>query len=93
MDVLAQLFAARGWGQMQGRRRLEEAWREAAGATAARETQVGSLRRGVLEILVRNSILLQELAHYHKQRLLQALQRLLGDARVTDLRFRLGSWE
>ena len=89
-EVVARLFTARGWGRSQERLRLEQAWREAAGAEHARHTRVGSLRRGVLEVTVDSAVLLQELAGFHKRRLLQQLRRLLPNAAVTDLRFRAG---
>ena len=89
-EVLSRLFAARGWGRKQGRLRLEEAWAEAAGPAFADQTRVGGLRRGVLEVTVGNGVLLQELAHYHKRRLLEELRRRLPGTTFTDLRFRAG---
>src|SRR5262245_54373169 len=91
-EVLSRLFTARGWGEQQQRIRLETAWREAAGELAAKSTQIGVLRRGVLEIVVRQAVLLQELAQFQKQTLLSKLQKSLGEKTVTDLRFRLGEF-
>ena len=89
-EVLSRLFIARGWGRRQDRLRLEQAWAEAAGAEHARQTRVGGLRRGVLEVVVGNAVLLQELAHFHKRRLLEALRSRLPGTAITDLRFRAG---
>jgi predicted nucleic acid-binding Zn ribbon protein len=89
-EILSRLFAARGWGRRQERLRLEEAWADAVGADWARQTRVGGLRRGVLEVLVGNAVLLQELAHFHKRRLLEQLRRRLPSATVNELRFRAG---
>jgi predicted nucleic acid-binding Zn ribbon protein len=91
-EILSRLFTARGWGRRQDRLRLEEAWAAAAGAcgVAAQHTRVGALRRGVLEVTVGSSVLLQELAHYHKRRLLEQLRGRLPGVTVTDLRFRAG---
>jgi predicted nucleic acid-binding Zn ribbon protein len=91
-EILSRLFTARGWGRRQDRLRLEQAW---AGAVAAcglapEHTRVGGLRRGVLEVLVDNAVLLQELAHFHKRRLLEHLRGRLPGATVNDLRFRAG---
>jgi hypothetical protein len=69
---------------------LERAWAEAVGPERARQTQVNALRRGVLEVAVGNAVLLQELAHFHKRRLLEQVRRLLPGTTVTDLRFRAG---
>lgn len=89
-DVLARLFTARGWGRKQERLRLEQAWAEAAGAKYAPHTRLNGVRRGVAEVVVGNAVLLQELAHYHKRRLLEQLRSRLPGVTVTDLRFRAG---
>jgi predicted nucleic acid-binding Zn ribbon protein len=94
-EVLSRLFTARGWGRRQGRLHLEQAWAEAVAACGVVEghTRVAQLRRGVLEIEVDNAVLLQELAHYHKRRLLEQLRGRLSGASVNDLRFRAGVWD
>jgi predicted nucleic acid-binding Zn ribbon protein len=92
-EVLSRLFTARGWGRRQERLRLEKAWAEAAGPDFAAHTRAGGLRRGVLEVVVDSAVLLQELAHYHKRRLLEQLRRRLPGMTVTDLRFRAGVLE
>jgi predicted nucleic acid-binding Zn ribbon protein len=89
-EILGRLFSARGWGRQQERLRLEEAWAETVGKTQAGYTRVAGLRKGVLEIVVANAILLQELAHYQKRLLLEQLRRRLPDVRIHDLRFRAG---
>jgi predicted nucleic acid-binding Zn ribbon protein len=92
-EILSRLFAARGWGRRQERLRLEEIWRHLVGPQAASHTRVGALRRGVLEIAVDNAVLLQELAHYQKRRLLEQLRTRLSGVTITDLRFRAGAWK
>ncbi len=89
-EILSRLFTARGWGRRQGRLHLERAWEEAAGQDIAPQTRVGALRRGVLEVTVANAVLLQELTHYHKRRLLEQLRLRLPSTPITDLRFRAG---
>lgn len=91
-EILSRLFTARGWGRRQDRLRLEDAWAAAMTACglARDETKVGALRRGVLEVVVGSGVLLQEMAHYHKRRLLVELRRRLPGTTVTDLRFRAG---
>ena len=89
-EILSRLFAARGWGRRQDRLRLEDIWREVVGPQGAAHTRVGALRRGVLEIVVDNAVLLQELAHYQKRRLLEQLRARLPKVTLTDLRFRAG---
>jgi predicted nucleic acid-binding Zn ribbon protein len=89
-DILSRLFTARGWGRQQERLRLEQAWADTIGPKEGEHTRVGGLRRGVLEIEVDNAVLLQELAHYHKRRLLERLRQQLTGVTITDLRFRAG---
>jgi len=89
-EVLSRLFTARGWGRRQGRLHLETAWAEAVGQEYEAQTRVAGLRRGVLEVVVANAVVLQELAHFHKRRLLEALRGRLPGTTLTDLRFRAG---
>jgi hypothetical protein len=91
-EILARLFTSRGLGQEQGRLKLENAWKSAVGTDLVERTQLGTLRRGVLEILVRDAVLLHELAQFRKRQLLGSLKESLGSERVKELRFRLASW-
>ncbi len=91
-EVLARLFTARGWGRRQGRLHLERAWEDAVGPEHAPHTRVLGLRRGVFEVEVDSAVLLQELTHFHKRRLLQALRERLPGQPPRELRFRAGSW-
>lgn len=90
-DVVARLFAARGWGRRSERVRLEQAWAAAAGPAAA-DTRLGAFRRGVLEVEVRTGVLMQELAQFQKRTLLARLRQALPGVTVADLRFRAGAW-
>lgn len=88
-DILAQVMARRGYSRQQGAAACEDAWSRAAGPLATQYTQAGSVRRGVLEIIVANSTLVQELT-FQKPRLLNVLAELLPDQGIRDLRFRVG---
>jgi predicted nucleic acid-binding Zn ribbon protein len=92
-EILSRLFAVRGWGRRQEQLHLENAWAEAVGPAQAPHTRIARLRRGVLEIEVDNGVLLHELAHFHKRRLLDEFRRRLPGTTVTDLRFRAGTWK
>jgi predicted nucleic acid-binding Zn ribbon protein len=89
-EILGRLFTARGWGRRQERLHIEKAWADAVGPELEPHTRVLNLRRGVLEIEVDNAVLLQELAHYHKRRLLAQLRGRLEGTPVNDLRLRAG---
>jgi predicted nucleic acid-binding Zn ribbon protein len=88
-EVLSHLFVARGWGRRLERLQLEMAWAQAAGPSIAAATQLGNVRRGVMEVIVGNAALLQELAHFQKRSLLEAFQARTAN-KIVDLRFRLG---
>jgi predicted nucleic acid-binding Zn ribbon protein len=92
-EIISRLFAARGWGRKQERLRLERAWAEAVGPEQASNTRVAAIRRNILEIEVRGAVLFQELAQFHKRRLLEALRKLLPGVTIADLRFRSGAWQ
>lgn len=88
-EVLTELMVRYGYSRFQWRRSLEAAWAEAAGPQVAEAVRIGRLRRGVLEIIVPSSTLLQELS-FQKSELLQRLASLLPDQPIRDLRFRVG---
>lgn len=91
-DIVGRLLAGRGLAAEQTRLTLEEAWREAVGEQRSHRTRLGALRRGVLEILVRDAVLMHQLAGFERRNLLDRLQMRLGAERVRDLRFRLAAW-
>ena len=91
-DILGRLFTSRGWGRKNDRLRLEAAWTTAAGEELVKHTRVLALKRGVLEIEVRNAVLIQELTQFHKRPLLGKLRKALPGVTVTDIKFRAGVW-
>lgn len=91
-NVLAQLVSRRGYAQIRAAGERDEAWQRVAGDEFARMTQVSALRRGVLEVLVANSLLMQELT-FRKEQLLSDLQAALPDAGVKQLKFKVGRIE
>ena len=88
-EVVAELIQRRGYAQVRQAGQWNEAWREAAGEAFAAVTEVGQLRRGVLEVIAANSLVMQELG-FEKERILAALQAALPDAHIKQLRFRIG---
>jgi predicted nucleic acid-binding Zn ribbon protein len=92
-EILARLFTARGWARRQGRLHLERAWSAAVAPEHAPHTRVLGLRRGVFEVEVNSAALMQELAHFHKQRLLKVLREKLPSQPPRDLRLRAGTWD
>jgi predicted nucleic acid-binding Zn ribbon protein len=91
-DVMSQLLARRGYAQVQTAASCEAAWRTAVGDKLAAQTRPGNIRRGVLEVLVGNSSVLQELA-FLKSKVIKQLAQLAPDQKIRDVRFRVGPIE
>ena len=91
-EILARLIAARGWGRRQARLQLERAWADALGPEHEPHTRVLNLRRGIVEVEVNSPVLMQELASYHKRKLLAKLRESLPNYTITDVRFKAGTW-
>lgn len=89
-NILAQLITARGYGRIQADADFSTAWHQAVGETIAKYTRVGRVRRGMLEVTAANSMIIQELT-FEKQKILTQLQTAQPDAKIRDLRFRVGS--
>ena len=88
-DVLAELMARKGFARVLGEEAYRAAWNEAVGESVARFTRPGKLRRGLLEITVANSMLVQEFT-FQKADLLKSLRQKLPDENIRDLRFKVG---
>ena len=87
-DVISNLFARRGYAQLQFRAELQQAWESAAGERLARHGRPLELRRGVLQIAVENSAAVQELT-FQKAQLLSRMKQLLATEKIRDLRFKI----
>ncbi len=88
-NILGRVFTLHKFGRRSERLHLEQTWAEIAGPYAE-QSRVGSFNRGVLEIVVANGVVLQELAQFHKKKLLAELKARLPGSPPTDLRFRAG---
>ena len=91
-DILGRLFTSRGWGRKNDRLRVEAAWADAAGEALLKDTRVLGMKRGVLEVEVKNAVLMSELTQFHKRGLLATLRKSLPGVTLTDIKFRAGAW-
>lgn len=89
-NVVSQLLARSGYAQVQAADARAAAWKGTVDAATATQTRVGQLRRGVLQIHVSNSALVQELA-FQKTQLIAGLQQRLPELKLRDISFRVGS--
>ena len=90
-DVLGELFTVRGYGRLRARQELEDAWNAAMGEPDCRQTRLGEVRRGVLNVTVAHSTLLEELSAFRKPALLSALRSGAPATTIHDIRFRVGT--
>lgn len=88
-DILSELTARRGYARIRATQTVDEAWCEAAGAPFAGKSRLGPIKRGVLEVIVANSMLAHEM-QFQKERILARLGELLLDEKIRDIRCRIG---
>ncbi|MHB1557766.1 MAG: DUF721 domain-containing protein [Isosphaeraceae bacterium] len=89
-DILGELFTARGYGRSLARQELEDAWSAAVGEPLCRQTHLGEVRRGVLNVSVSHSALLEELSAFRKTELLAAVRQGAPGTTIHDIRFKVG---
>ena len=87
-SLITRLMARTGYDRQQGNDALRKAWDELAPASLQGSSQPGTVRRGVLEVFVSHSALIQEMG-FHKRGLLQKLQTRVPGEGITDIRCRL----
>lgn len=88
--ALDSLMAQKGYNRMLGTSDLERAWMAALGPAKAGMTKLGTMRRGVINVTVAHSSLLEELRQFRKPALLAALRKTSAGSGLCDIRFRLG---
>lgn len=88
-DVLPQLMARRGYNRLLAQEDYVEVWQDIAGPLG-QHSRPGQMRRGVLEIVVSNSAIVQELT-FQKRRLAKEISERMPDQKIRDLRFIVGS--
>ncbi len=87
--ALSELFALKGYANTKGNAQLVEAWEAVAGERIASMTTVLGVNRSVLQIGVASSAMLNELASFHKLRLVEELKSKYPAMKVKDVKFRL----
>ena len=83
-------MARRGYAQLEAAGERDEAWRVVVGEKMAPHSRLGNIRRGVVEVTVCNSAVLQELT-FRKKELIKNIATALPDQKICDMRFRVGS--
>lgn len=88
-NVMSQLLAKRGYARVLATASQDEAWLSIVGDKIAAATQLGHCKRGILEVTVASSMVLQELT-FTKASILTRLITALPDAKIRDIKFRVG---
>ena len=88
-EALSALLARRGYASVEAAAERDEAWQASWVTNMAQYSRMGNIRRGVLEVMVCNSAVLQELT-FQKKQLLEKIVVALPDQKIRDLRFRIG---
>lgn len=87
-SVMSRLLARTGYDLEQGSDSLALAWQQVAPASLRGSSQAGLVRRGVLEVFVSHSALVQEMG-FHKREVLARLGEIVPGEGITDIRCRV----
>jgi predicted nucleic acid-binding Zn ribbon protein len=88
-SIVAELIARRGYARVIAATTFAEAWASAAGPQLIKFSRAGAIRRGVLEVSVANSTMMQEMT-FQKAAIVKKLTELLPDENIRDVKFRVG---
>ena len=88
--MVNQLLTRHGISQQQHNQQLRSNWNAAVGPKWNQLSLAGSISRGVLEVTVANSLVNQQLT-FEKKKLLTTMQKLMPEAKLKNLRFRVGN--
>ena len=88
-NIVADVLAQRGLGRPQATVQLDQIWSEVVGSAIAPMTHCGKIHRQQLNVIVKNSTVMQELT-FRKQEIIQKLNTRTPDYPIKDIRFRVG---
>ena len=86
---ISQIVARNGIAAVQASQELESAWHEIVGEALARRTRIGAVRRGVCEVTVEHSSLLQQIS-FQQRELVRKLQQRKPHFGILSLKLRVG---
>jgi predicted nucleic acid-binding Zn ribbon protein len=87
-DALSSLLARKGYARVLSTSALDTAWQQAVGPRLAGHARPGAVTRGVLEVLVRSSAVVQELT-FAKSKIMKKLAELCPQEKIRDVKFRV----
>jgi hypothetical protein len=86
--LMSRLLARTGYDREQAASGLVDAWQQVVPEHLRAASQPGLVRRGVLEVFVTHSALVQEMG-FHKRQAVTRLAELVPAEGITDIRCRL----
>jgi hypothetical protein len=86
--LMSRLLARTGYDREQAASGLVDAWQQAVPEHLRAASQPGLVRRGVLEVFVTHSAVVQEMG-FHKRQAVTRLAELVPAEGITDIRCRL----
>ncbi len=87
--VIARLLSSRGYDREQSAGQLATAWEAVAPPAFRNRSRAGAVRRGVLEVVVSHSALVQEMG-FHKEEVLRRLGEAIPAEGIADIKCRVG---
>ena len=88
-SVINRLLARTGYGREHAAGQLEAAWASVVPEAFRGRSRPGGVRRGVFEVVVSHSALVQEMG-FHKDDLVRRLGELVPSEGIADIRCRVG---
>ena len=88
-QVLEGILRPGDWQVLELRQRVRSAWEKAVPVALRDQTRLVDLKRHELWVEAGSSALVQEL-HFHKPKILRALEKALGAGVIKEVRFKVG---
>ena len=88
-DVIKNVFANLESAANPSRESIELLWKELVGEDGFRHSRPVAIRKNILNVIVDNSVWMQELA-MQKRSILKGLKRKLGRDRISEINFKIG---
>ncbi|MCM2373119.1 DUF721 domain-containing protein [Aporhodopirellula aestuarii] len=88
--IVSQLMSRRGYASVASDNAMTASIAKSVGPALAGSIMVGKLNRGVLQVYAVDSVVMQELT-FQKRQILRALIKDHPQAKITDIRFKLGA--
>ena len=87
--LINNIIARRGIAAEKSNQKLQNTWDSIVGMDLANQTKVASVKRGVLEVIVANSSVMQFLS-FSKHEYKEQINQQMPNEEILDLRFSIG---